>query len=324
MVESLSPIRRMLSLHAEPTPDATSPVQQELPPGWHYTEDLAWEDEYSPHRGRRLLVGAAIAVVVAAALAGLVIFNAAAHYARGVDALRDGSYAAAIGELSAAKLIVVPYRGSEDLAAQARTALAAELEVQQKETAREQAVIGALERARTALSAGKANAVVAALASLPAGDVKAAAKDSQEVRATAADLEERLTVAAKEALAQAKWGRAKGFAVAILVLDPLAESATALGAKAKTGEALTAKLAEAKDAAGHGRWRTALRLALAVTAARKDFPGAAGLVAQARKALAPKPSPKATATAATATTATVPSTSTGGTSSGSTSQPPPP
>ena len=154
--------------------------------------------------------------------------------------------------------------------------------------------------------------------------MKAAVRGSEEVRAAAAELEDRLTVAARTALDRSEWGRAQSYAAAVLVLDPRAQSATALGAKARTGAALTAKLAKARDAAGHRHWRTALRLALAVTAARKDFPGAAGLVAQARKALAPKPSPKATATAATAATVTPPSTSTGGTSSGTTSQPPPP
>ena len=143
-----------MSLHAEPKPQATSPdvpKLPELPPGWSYTEDLVWEDEYSAHRVRKLLVGVAIAVVVAAALAGLVILNASAHYSRGVDALRDGSYAAAATELSAAKLIVIPYRDSKDLADQARTDLAAEIGVEQKQQAREAAVAAALERAGTAL-----------------------------------------------------------------------------------------------------------------------------------------------------------------------------
>ena len=311
-----------MSLHAETKPGTTSPNLPELPPGWFYTDDVAWDDDrYSAHRVRRLIVGVAIAVVIAAALAGLVMWNASAHYSRGVAALRDGSYAAAISEFSAATLVVVPYRDSKDLADQARTRLAAEIAVQQKKHAREEAVSATLERAGTALGAGKSNDVVAALESLPASDVKAAARGSEEVRAAAAALEERLTVAAKNALDRSEWGRAQRYAAAVLVLDPLAQSATALGAKARTGEALTAKLAKARDAAGHGRWRTALRLALAVTAARRDFPGAAGLVAQARKALTPKPSPAAVATA---TEATTPSTTTGGTSSGSTSQPPPP
>jgi hypothetical protein len=311
-----------MSLHAEPKPEATSPDLPELPPGWFYTDDVAWDDDgHSARRLHRLIVGVAIAAVIAASLAGFVIWNASAHYSRGVAALRDGSYAAAVSELSAATLVVVPYRDSKELADQARTELVAEIAVQQKKHAREEVVSASLERAGTALGAGKANAVVAALASLPASDVKAAARGSEEVRAAAAELEERLTVAARTALHRTEWGRAQRYVAAVLVLDPLAQSATALGAKARTGEALTAQLAEARDAAGHGRWRTALRLALAVTAARKDFPGAAGLVAQARKALAPKPSPAA---AATATTTATPPATTGGTSSGSPPQPPPP
>ena len=313
-----------MSLHAEPKPGATAPDLPELPAGWHYTEDLAWDDAHAARQVHRLVVGVTVAVVVAAALAGLVIWNAAAHYSRGVDALRDGSYAAAAAELSAAKLIVIPYRDSTDLVDQARTELAAEIGVRQQEEARAAAVAGALERAGTALDEANASAVVAALTRLPAGDLKAVLKDSDQVRASARRLEDRLTVAARTALGRSEWGRAQRYVAAVLVLDPLAQSATALGAKAKTGAALSAKLTKARDAAGHGRWRTALSLALAVTAARKDFPGAAALVAEARKALAPKPSPKAAATTSTATTATAPSTSTVGTSSGTTSQPPPP
>jgi hypothetical protein len=311
----------MMPLHAEPKPEATSPDLPELPPGWSYTEDVAWDDRYAAHRVRRLVIGVAVAVVVAAVLAGLVIWNASAHYSRGVHALKSGSYAAAASELSAATLIVLPYRDSKALADQARTELAAEIGLEQQQAAREATVSGALEQAGTALDAGDANAVVAALTALPASDLKTVLKDSAQVRTAGRRLEDGLTVAARTALGRSEWGLAQRYAAAVLVLDPLAQSATALGAKAKTGEALTAKLAKARDAAGHGRWRTALRLALAVTAARKGFPGAATLVARARRALAPKPSPKATATA---TVTTTPPTTTGGGSSGSPPQPPPP
>ena len=311
----------MMSLHAEPKPGTTPQDLPELPAGWHYTEDLAWDDAQAAHRVRRLVIGAAVAVVVAAALAGLVVWNASAHYSRGVAALKSGSYAAAVSELSAAKLIVVPYRDSRALDEQARTKLAAEIGVEQQQAAREAAVSGALEQAGTALDAGDASAVVAALTPLSARDLKATLKASDQVRVAARRLEDRLTVAARDALGRSAWDPAQRYAAAVLVLDPLAQPATSLGAKAKTGEALTAKLAKARDAAGHGRWRSALRLALAVTAARKDFPGAATLVAQARKALAPKPAPTA---AATATVTTTPPTTTGGTSSGSPPQPPPP
>jgi hypothetical protein len=311
----------MMPLHAEPKPGTTSPDLPELPPGWSYTEDVAWDDGYAAHRVRRLVIGVAIAVAVAAALAGLVIWNASAHYSRGVDALKSGSYAAAASELSAAKLIVIPYRDSKVLAEQARTKLAAEIAVEQQQAAREAAVSGALEQAGTALVAGEAHAVVAALRPLSATDLKAALTGSDQVRAAARRLEDRLTVATRDALGRSEWGPALSYAAAVLVLDPLAQPATALAAQAKTGAALTAKLAKARHAAGHGRWRTALRLALAVTASRKGFPGAATLVARARRALAPKPSPKATATA---TAATTPPTTTGGTSSGSPPQPPPP
>ena len=81
------------------------------------------------------------------------------------------------------------------------------------------------------------------------------------------------------------------FAAALLVLEPSSELAVALGARARTGAELNAKLGEAKDAAQRGKWRAALRLALAVVAIQKDFPGAAAVVADARDALAPKPRP---------------------------------
>src|SRR5450759_2345354 len=61
----------------------------------------------------------------------------------------------------------------------------------------------------------------------------------------------------------AAWGRAGRFAAALLVLEPSSELAVALGARARTGEDLSAKLGKAKDAARRGKWRAALRIALA-------------------------------------------------------------
>ena len=142
------------------------------------------------------------------------------------------------------------------------------------------------------------------------------------MRRAAAALGEDLTAAAGMALRNQKWGRAGQYAAALLLLDPSAPDGAALAEKATTGQKLSARLAEARDAARLGHWREALRLALAVTAAQKGFPGAAALVADARLALTPKPQPTAQATTTTPTTVT-PATS-GGSSSGSTSQPPPP
>ena len=109
------------------------------------------------------------------------------------------------------------------------------------------------------------------------------------------------------------------------MLEPSSAEAAALAAKAGTGEELSARLAEARDAARHGQWRKALRLALAVTAVREGFPGAASVIADARKALAPKPKPSRTAATATHHHAgDVRRRHIGGSSSGSSSQPPPP
>ena len=89
---------------------------------------------------------------------------------------------------------------------------------------------------------------------------------------------------------EARWVRAGHFAAAYLVLDP-SDEAMPRSLRARTGEKLRTELADARAAARRGQWRTALRMALAVVAVRKDFPGAAALVADARVALTPKPKP---------------------------------
>jgi len=295
----------------------------ELPDGWHYTDDLVWDDPRPVHRGRTLAVVVTAAVVLAAALAALVVWNADRHYARGVAALNAHSYAVAARELSAARLIVLPYRDAQSRADYAQSELVAEAAGQKEELAREDLVNGALQQAAAAFEHGDAEAVGAALLPLPASVLRAVLRASPVVRASAATLADRIATAASEALRRGAWGRAGRFAEALLVLRPADAAVTALSAKAQTGAQLTAKLAKARSAASDGQWRSALRLALAVTAVDKDFPGASGLVAKARKALKPKPKPKHTPAATTPTT-TAPATTTGGGSSGSSSQPPPP
>ena len=117
-------------------------------------------------------------------------------------------------------------------------------------------------------------------------------------------LAEDLAAASRRALRNAAWVQAGRLSAALLVLEPSSELAATLDARAQTGEDLSAKLGKAKDAARHGRWREALRMALAVLAAQKGFPGAAAVVADARHALAPKPAK--TQTASTATPASPP------------------
>lgn len=314
----------MTPLHTEENPGAMSPSLPELPEGWHYTDDLIWDDPRPSHGHRTLIVGLSTAAVVVIALAALVVWSAASHYARGVDALRAGSYTTAVNELSSAKLFVVPYRDSQILADQARYELVAAAAGQEKARARVSLVTGALDQARAALGAGSADGVVKALSPLRAADVRAASRDSASVQTAAVALSERLAAAAEQALGRSEWARAGRFAAALLVLRPSTKSAKALAARAQTGAELAARLAKAKKAAHHGRWREALRLALAVTAVRKDFPGAASLVTQARKALAPKPKPKPVVTTAATPAATTTTPSGGGSSSNTPSQPPPP
>ena len=61
------------------------------------------------------------------------------------------------------------------------------------------------------------------------------------------------------------------FAAALLILTVLVK-AGALAARATQGQKLSARLAEAQDAARRGQWRKALSLALALRAAQPAFP----------------------------------------------------
>ena len=307
----------MLLLHTDASSDTTSPAPP-LPEGRHYTEELRRDDVFAAFRRSKLTLPVFVAVLVVVSVIGLVVLNAAMHYSRGVAALNDQSYAAAAAEFSAAKLLIFRYRDAEVLADRARRDLAAQTAAQANAQARVDLVSGALDDAAGRLIAGDAPGVLAALRSLHPGDVRAAFRASADARATAGTLTLGLTTAAKEALRELKWGRAGRYAAALLVLDPSAQEAAGLAGKARTGAELSARLAKAEDAARHGRWRTALRLALAVTAVREGFPGAAAVIAHARAALAPKPKPvsKKAATAAPAPAATPAPTSA--------PQPPPP
>ncbi len=309
-------------LRTYPSPRTAPPAPPELPEGWHYAEDLDYKDPYGRPRWRRLMLPLLIGVLVLVGAIGLVALNAERHYSRGVAALDDRSYAQAAAELSSAKLLVIPYRDAQVLADEARRELAVQTADAAKARQRVDAVTAALDDAAARLDAGDAAGVLAALQALRPSDVRAALRGSAGAREAARALTQDLTAAAEEALGQLKWARAGRFAAALLVLRPSSAKAEALAARAGTGEELSARLAKARDAAHRGLWRRALRLALAVTAVREGFPGAAAVIADARKALAPKPAAKPAATAATTTT--TPAATSGGTSSGSSSQPPPP
>ena len=106
------------------------------------------------------------------------------------------------------------------------------------------------------------------------------------------------------------------------MLEPGSEQASRSPIARSPARGCRTKLGEAQDAARRGQWREALRLALAVVAARKDFPGAAALVADARVALAPKPKPKPAPTQAPVVAA--PPDTGGSTTPTTPPQPPPP
>lgn len=263
----------------------------ELPQGWRSTDAGEWEDEYQPRRRRVIALRVGLVVALLAVVVGALVWVAAGHYARGVAALEDGAYSRAISEFSAANVIVFSYRDAATLEEQARRALGERQTALQAEQARVDAVVAGLETASRRLRAGDAAAVLATLEGLSQADLGGAVAKDELAATSAAALGEDLAAAAKTAMQRAEWVRAGILAAAYLVLEPSDEEIAALAQRARTGEKLRAQLAEAKAAAGRGQWRQALRLALAVTAVRKAFPGAAALVADARAALAPKPKP---------------------------------
>jgi len=296
----------------------------DLPDGWRSAELADWKDPHLAASKRARAVRVSLVVLFVALVIGGFVWIAATHYARGVEALKIHSYSTAVSEFSVARVLVFPYRDARSLEEQARRALMAEDARYQRVEARRAAVVAQLEKARARLEANDVDGVLATLQAIGAGDLRATLKTSATARESAAALMDDLAAASRGALRHAAWSRAGRFAAALLVLEPSDEQALALGARARTGEDLSAKLGKAKNAARRGEWRAALRLALAVIAIRKHFPGAAALVADARVALAPKPKPAATQPAPAATTAAAPTPSTGGPTIKPAPQPPPP
>ena len=296
----------------------------DLPEGWQQAEPDEWSDPYPASRRRSVMLRVAFAVVVVGGVIGVLLWVAASHYARGVEALNDRAYSRAMGEFSSATVLVFPYRDARALEDQARRGLEAETVARQAEEGRVSSVVAELRDAGALLAAGKASAVVAALEAIPAADLRTTVTSSDAARASVAALKENLPVAATAALRKLEWGRAGRFAAALLVLDPASEQAATLASRAVTGKKLSAKLADGQAAARAGRWRTALRLGLAVVAVRKDFPGAAALVADAREALKPKPKPAPAPVVAPTPAAPAPAPATGGSTTVTPAQPPPP
>jgi hypothetical protein len=296
----------------------------ELPEGWRSAECHEcdeWPDPYVTRRRRWLAVRVGFWALFAACLAGALVWVAAGHYSRGIAALDDRAYGLAMSELSAARVLVFPYRDAEALEEQARQALHAETAAFEREEARSTSVIGRLAAAGDRLfDGGDAAGVLAALEAIPTPVLRSTLASSDAAGEAAAALMEDLQVAATTALRKAEWQRAGKFAAAMLVLEPSGAKAPALAERARVGEKLAGQLAAAKEAARQGKWRDALRMALAVVAVRKDFPGAAALVADARAALAPKPKPRPTPAAAATSTPT----DTGGGTTTTPTLPPPP
>ena len=290
-----------------------------LPDRWRSAELAVGKDPHlAARRPLRTTVRVALVVLALALVIVVPLWIAAAHYARGVDALEVHSYSKAVNEFSGARVLVFPYRDARSLEEQARRALMAEnVRGEQAETGRA-AVVGRLEKARARLEAGDAHGVLTTLRAIDEDDLRATLDSSETARESADALAADLAAASRRALRHAAWERAGRYAAALLVLEPSSKPAAALGARARTGEGLSAKLGKAKDAARSGKWREALRLARAVLATQKDFPGAAAVVAHARVALAPKPQPAATTAASPPTQATV------GPATPTPPQPPPP
>ncbi|MCX6374024.1 MAG: hypothetical protein NTX16_13300 [Actinobacteria bacterium] len=296
----------------------------DLPDGWRSAELVDWKDPYLAASRRARAVRTALVVIVVALVIGVFLWIAATHYARGVEALEAHSYSTAVSEFSVARVFVFPYRDARSLEEQARRALQAEDARYEQVEARRAAVVAQLQIAGARLEADDADGVRTTLQAINGDELRAALNTTDAARESADALALDLAAAARKSLGNAAWGRAASFAAALFVLEPSSELAVALKARARTGVELRAKLGEAKDAAQRGKWRAALRLALAVIAVQKNFPGAAAVVADARDALAPKPKPVASRPPAAATTAASPPQTGGGSATTKPPQPPPP
>jgi hypothetical protein len=279
-----------------------------LPDGWRYADSEPWIDPYRSARRRKLALLAALVVIVAAGLFALAVWDASADYARGVYALRIHEYSWAADEFSAAHILGIPYRNARSLERQARLGEEADA-IRIKQAASRQAVVVAqLRKADAGLKAGDVDTVLTALRGIDHADLQATLGGDAMVRGSVRALAADLADASRTALRNGAWGRATRLAAALLLLQPSSKPAVSLEAKAKTGQDMSAKLASARDAARHRKWKRALRLGLAIVAAQKDFPGAKALVAEARRALAPKHKSAATATTTPARATTPPAT----------------
>jgi hypothetical protein len=257
---------------------------------------VPWAEIERRARRRRLVICACVACTLLALVLAAVLWNANSHYSRGRAALASGRYATAVEEFAAARFFTLPYRDAATLSAKAQRSVAEETAAAASERRRRAAVTRLLEKADASLAQGNAAGAIAAI-----NAARRAVPDGPlPLEVGSAGLTTRLTrhirASAGLDLASGHWRRAADLASAWLALRPADTDATALLATARSSVTLQAMLARARAAAAAGRWRTARRLARAVLDARRGFPGAAAVVAQASAALARKAAPKAAAT----------------------------
>jgi len=272
-------------LQKETTPPSPDPYRQEV-------------------RRRRLKLalvwGGVLAVV--ALLAGWNVHSAAAHYARGCEALEAERFSLAIQELNAARVLAFPYRDAEELAAEAAEALNSGMQREaQRQKRLDDAVRGLVKLADTDLGKGDVAAAEQALADARSRVPEGQLSEDSFTLTLLHTLAQRLTTICRQALAEGRWGVAETGATALLWIDPGDDAGLRFTEKARRGVRLQARLDDARDAADDGEWRRALRLAQSVLASWSGFPGAESLVREAKEALRPKPSPSATTAVATPT-----------------------
>lgn len=243
-------------------------------------------------KGRVALLALAVVMAVGAVV-GLSAWNAAAHYERGTAALAVRQYQLAAAEFSSASVLGASYRDA-DLRAQDALRFAQLTASGAVVRQRERRVLDALKRAGSLLEPPRPAALIVALRRLDGEELRDLTAQASAVTDAVERLAKRLAARARRALAKARWGQAEQFALALAVLDPADKDAQALRKRAGAGRVLAQRMSVARSAARRGDWRIALRTARQVLAAQKGYPGAAALVADARRALAPKPRPTAT------------------------------
>ena len=241
---------------------------------------------------RRLRVALASGIVLAlvASFAAWTVRSAEGHYDRGREALVAERYSTAIQEFNAARLIVVPYRDAETLAAVAASALNERMRQEAvRETRLEDAVRDFVQLADLNLGRGDGDGAERALSDARDLVPKGTLSSDPFTLVLLHALSRRLDGMCRRALADGRWDSAHTYAVALRAIDPRDASGARLADRAQLGARLQDRLDDARAAARRGKWRRVLRLARAVLDDWPGFPGAAPLATEARQALARRP-----------------------------------